>query len=42
MILLSNWYDLTNVGTKELVKKLFSCMRFFAFRLEDQIPDHTS
>ncbi|XOD66559.1 MAG: transposase [Flavobacteriales bacterium Tduv] len=42
MMILSHWYDLSNVGTEELVKKSLSCMRFFGFRLEDQIPDHTT
>ncbi|XOD68256.1 MAG: transposase [Flavobacteriales bacterium Tduv] len=41
MMLLSHWYDLSNVGTEELVKKAISCMLFSGFRLEDQILDHT-
>ncbi|XOD67738.1 MAG: transposase [Flavobacteriales bacterium Tduv] len=41
MILLSNWYDFSDVGMEELVKESLILMRFFAFRLEDQIPDHT-
>ncbi|XOD66584.1 MAG: transposase [Flavobacteriales bacterium Tduv] len=31
MILLSHWYDLTDVGTEELVKESLSCMRFCGF-----------
>ncbi|XOD67861.1 MAG: transposase [Flavobacteriales bacterium Tduv] len=34
--------DLSDIGTEELVKDLLSCMRFCRFRLEDQIPDHTT
>ncbi|XOD67162.1 MAG: transposase [Flavobacteriales bacterium Tduv] len=39
MMLLSNWYDLSNVETKKLVKESLSCMRFCVFRLEDQNPN---
>ncbi|XOD67476.1 MAG: transposase [Flavobacteriales bacterium Tduv] len=42
MLLLSNWYDLSDVGMEELVKKYLSCMCFCGFGLEDQIPDHTN
>ncbi|XOD66734.1 MAG: transposase [Flavobacteriales bacterium Tduv] len=35
MMLLSHWYDLSNVGTEELVKESLSCMFFCCFRLED-------
>ncbi|XOD67341.1 MAG: transposase [Flavobacteriales bacterium Tduv] len=42
MILLSNWYVISDVGTKELVKEASNCMRFCGFRLEDYIPDHTT
>ncbi|XOD67214.1 MAG: transposase [Flavobacteriales bacterium Tduv] len=42
MTLLSNWYDLSDIGTEELVKKSLSFIRFCGFRLEDQIPDHTT
>ncbi|XOD67218.1 MAG: transposase [Flavobacteriales bacterium Tduv] len=31
-----------NVGTEELVEESLSCMRFCDFRLEDQIPYHTT
>ncbi|XOD68153.1 MAG: transposase [Flavobacteriales bacterium Tduv] len=40
MMLLSHRYDISEVGTEELVKESLSCMRFCGFRLEDQIPDH--
>ncbi|XOD67367.1 MAG: transposase [Flavobacteriales bacterium Tduv] len=42
MMLLSNWYDLSDVGTEELVKESLSFMRFCGVRLEDQTPDHTT
>ncbi|XOD67172.1 MAG: transposase [Flavobacteriales bacterium Tduv] len=42
MMLLSDGYNLSDVGTEELVKESLSCMRFFIFQLEDQIPDHTT
>ncbi|XOD68182.1 MAG: transposase [Flavobacteriales bacterium Tduv] len=42
MLLLSHWYDISDLGTEELVKEALSCMRFCSFRLEDQIPDHTN
>ncbi|XOD67533.1 MAG: transposase [Flavobacteriales bacterium Tduv] len=42
MMLLSHWYDLSDVGTEELVKDSIGCVRFFGFLLEDQIPDHTT
>ncbi|XOD67799.1 MAG: transposase [Flavobacteriales bacterium Tduv] len=42
MRILSHWYDFSDVGTQELVKKTFSCMRFLGFRLKDKIPDHTT
>ncbi|XOD67031.1 MAG: transposase [Flavobacteriales bacterium Tduv] len=35
MMLLSNRYDISDVGTEELVKETLSCMRFCGFRLED-------
>ncbi|XOD67685.1 MAG: transposase [Flavobacteriales bacterium Tduv] len=38
MTLLTHWYDLSDVGTEELVKESFSCMRFCDLRLKDQIP----
>ncbi|XOD66977.1 MAG: transposase [Flavobacteriales bacterium Tduv] len=37
MIFLIHWYDLSDVGTEELLKKSLCCMRFFCFRLENQI-----
>ncbi|XOD68166.1 MAG: transposase [Flavobacteriales bacterium Tduv] len=40
MMLLSHWYDISEVGTEELVKESLSCMLFCGFRLEDQIRDH--
>ncbi|XOD67494.1 MAG: transposase [Flavobacteriales bacterium Tduv] len=39
MMLLIHWYDLSDVGTEELVKEALSCMRFCGFQLEYQIPD---
>ncbi|XOD68183.1 MAG: transposase [Flavobacteriales bacterium Tduv] len=42
MVLLSNWYDLSDIGTEELVKNSINYMRFCGFRLEDNIPDHTT
>ncbi|XOD67926.1 MAG: transposase [Flavobacteriales bacterium Tduv] len=42
MRLLSYWYDLSDVGMEEFVKEPLSFMRFCCFRLEDQIPDHTT
>ncbi|XOD67356.1 MAG: transposase [Flavobacteriales bacterium Tduv] len=42
MMLLSNKYNLSDVGMEELVKESLTCMRFCGFRLEDQIPDNTS
>ncbi|XOD68058.1 MAG: transposase [Flavobacteriales bacterium Tduv] len=42
MMLLSHWYDFSDIGTEKLVKESLSCMRFCCFRLEDQIPDHTT
>ncbi|XOD66591.1 MAG: transposase [Flavobacteriales bacterium Tduv] len=38
---MSNWYDLSDVATEELVKEYLICIRFYGFQLEDQIPDHT-
>ncbi|XOD68011.1 MAG: transposase [Flavobacteriales bacterium Tduv] len=40
MMHLNHWYDLSDVGTEELVKESLRCIRFCGFRLEDQIPDH--
>ncbi|XOD67153.1 MAG: transposase [Flavobacteriales bacterium Tduv] len=31
MMLLSHWYDLSDIGTEELVNESLSCMRFFGF-----------
>ncbi|XOD68219.1 MAG: transposase [Flavobacteriales bacterium Tduv] len=42
MILLSHWYDLSDVGTEELVKDSIGCMRFCGFQLEDQTPAYTT
>ncbi|XOD67997.1 MAG: transposase [Flavobacteriales bacterium Tduv] len=42
MMILNHCYDLSDVGTEELVKKSLSCMRFCDFQLEDQIPYHTT
>ncbi|XOD68172.1 MAG: transposase [Flavobacteriales bacterium Tduv] len=42
MILLSHWYDLSDVRTEELVKNSLSCMSFYGFRLEDKYPYHTT
>ncbi|XOD67765.1 MAG: transposase [Flavobacteriales bacterium Tduv] len=42
MMLLSNWYDLSDVGHGRIGKKALCCIRFFGFRLEDQISDHTT
>ncbi|XOD67090.1 MAG: transposase [Flavobacteriales bacterium Tduv] len=39
MILLSYRYNLSDVGTEELVKKSLSSIRFCGFRLKDQIPE---
>ncbi|XOD68255.1 MAG: transposase [Flavobacteriales bacterium Tduv] len=41
MMLLSHWYDLSHVGTEELVKESLSCMVFCDLRLKDHILDHT-
>ncbi|XOD66781.1 MAG: transposase [Flavobacteriales bacterium Tduv] len=41
MMLLRHWYDLNDVETEKLVKESLTCMRFFDFRLEKQILDHT-
>ncbi|XOD66862.1 MAG: transposase [Flavobacteriales bacterium Tduv] len=38
---MSHWYDLSDIGIEELVKKSLSFMSFCGFRLEDQIPNHT-
>ncbi|XOD67777.1 MAG: transposase [Flavobacteriales bacterium Tduv] len=35
MMILSHWYDFSNVGTEELVKKSLRCMHFCGFRLKD-------
>ncbi|XOD66818.1 MAG: transposase [Flavobacteriales bacterium Tduv] len=42
MMFLSHWYDLSKLSTEDLVKYSIDCMRFCGFRLEDQIPDHTT
>ncbi|XOD68292.1 MAG: transposase [Flavobacteriales bacterium Tduv] len=42
IMILNHWYDLSDVGTEELVKDSIDCMRFCGFRLEDQILDHTA
>ncbi|XOD67061.1 MAG: transposase [Flavobacteriales bacterium Tduv] len=42
MLFLSHCYVLSDVGTEKLVKESIGCMRFCGFRLEDQIPDHTT
>ncbi|XOD67269.1 MAG: transposase [Flavobacteriales bacterium Tduv] len=41
MMFLSHWYDFSDVGTEKLVKESLSFLRFYVFRLEDQIPDYT-
>ncbi|XOD66724.1 MAG: transposase [Flavobacteriales bacterium Tduv] len=41
MKLLSNWYDISDIGMEELVKESLIFMRFCGFRLENHIPDHT-
>ncbi|XOD68282.1 MAG: transposase [Flavobacteriales bacterium Tduv] len=41
VMLLTHWYDLSGLGTEELVKYSIGYMRFYAFLLEDQILDHT-
>ncbi|XOD66838.1 MAG: transposase [Flavobacteriales bacterium Tduv] len=40
MMLLSHWYDLSDVRTEELIKKSLNCMLFSGFRLENQHLDH--
>ncbi|XOD68280.1 MAG: transposase [Flavobacteriales bacterium Tduv] len=42
MTLLSHWYNLSNVETEKLVKESLSYIRSYLFRLENQIPDHTT
>ncbi|XOD67078.1 MAG: transposase [Flavobacteriales bacterium Tduv] len=42
MMLLSQSYDLSDLGTEKLVKETLSFMRFSGFRLEYQIPNHTT
>ncbi|XOD66650.1 MAG: transposase [Flavobacteriales bacterium Tduv] len=42
MMLLSYWYDLSDVGMEELVKGSLSYMCFCSFRLEDKILDYTT
>ncbi|XOD68210.1 MAG: transposase [Flavobacteriales bacterium Tduv] len=42
IILLIHWYNLSDVGTEELVREYFSFIRFCGFRLEDKIPNHTT
>ncbi|XOD66760.1 MAG: transposase [Flavobacteriales bacterium Tduv] len=42
MMLLTHWYDLSEIGTKELVKEYLSCMQFCGFRLKNQILNHTA
>ncbi|XOD67378.1 MAG: transposase [Flavobacteriales bacterium Tduv] len=42
MMLLSHWYDLSDVETEELLKESLNCVLFCVFRLEDQILDHTT
>ncbi|XOD67892.1 MAG: transposase [Flavobacteriales bacterium Tduv] len=42
MRLLCHWYDLSDVETEELVKKSLSYILFCCFRLETQIPGHTT
>ncbi|XOD68074.1 MAG: transposase [Flavobacteriales bacterium Tduv] len=42
IMLLSHWYNFSDVGTKELMKKSLSYMCFCGFRSEDQIPYHTT
>ncbi|XOD66580.1 MAG: transposase [Flavobacteriales bacterium Tduv] len=37
MMLLHHWYNLSDVGTEELVKESLSYMSFCGFRLENQI-----
>ncbi|XOD67681.1 MAG: transposase [Flavobacteriales bacterium Tduv] len=32
----------SDVGMEKLVKEYLSCMRFYVFRLEDQIPYYTT
>ncbi|XOD67641.1 MAG: transposase [Flavobacteriales bacterium Tduv] len=34
-MLLTHWYDFSDVGMEELVKKSLSCMQFCGFRLKD-------
>ncbi|XOD67498.1 MAG: hypothetical protein ACMUEL_06025 [Flavobacteriales bacterium Tduv] len=34
MMLFSNWYEFSDVGTKKFVKYFIGCMRFCCFRLE--------
>ncbi|WP_103327423.1 transposase [Bacteroidetes bacterium endosymbiont of Geopemphigus sp.] len=42
ILLLSHWYTLSDTATEEMVKESISCTHFCGFRLEDQIPDHTT
>ncbi|XOD68049.1 MAG: transposase [Flavobacteriales bacterium Tduv] len=35
MMLLSHWYDISDIGTEEFVNDSLICMRFCGFRLED-------
>ncbi|XOD68188.1 MAG: transposase [Flavobacteriales bacterium Tduv] len=39
---LIHWYDLSDVGTEELVKESLRCMLFCGFQLEDQMLYHTT
>ncbi|XOD66894.1 MAG: hypothetical protein ACMUEL_02370 [Flavobacteriales bacterium Tduv] len=41
MMLLSDWYDLSEIVTEKLVKDSIDGMPFFVFRLEDETPYHT-
>ncbi|XOD67574.1 MAG: transposase [Flavobacteriales bacterium Tduv] len=42
MMLLSHWYDLSDVETEELVKKSLRCMHFCFFRWKNKIPNYTT
>ncbi|XOD66499.1 MAG: transposase [Flavobacteriales bacterium Tduv] len=35
IILLSHWYDLSDLGTEKLMKESLRCMCFCGFRLKD-------
>jgi IS5 family transposase len=41
MLLIGNWYDLSDRHVEDIVSENLSAMKFCGLQLENNVPDHT-